>query len=231
MGIAKIHRTMDSDGNPILIIIPKNETTHKAIQFKIADTPFSTTKSCESACGDYLNRNVISALGKFITDNWEQIKLEDEADSTTEEGSTEKKEKISYQPRLTDEKLNLLAEALLIDGEPYWLISEAGAIRVSKDAFLVGKRSKVVPLDKEQYLTKAYSFASEEEVKHYVETASSLTLDDLYHMIKKIVRKYIDSDDFHISIVTLSIIFTYYQDRVGTTHYLLFVGPPNCRQN
>ena len=47
-------------------------------------------------------------------------------------------------------------------------------------------------------------------------------------MIKKIVKKYIDSDDFHISIITLSIIFTYYQDRVGTTHYLFFVGPPNC---
>ena len=47
-------------------------------------------------------------------------------------------------------------------------------------------------------------------------------------MIRKVVKKYIDSDDFHISIITLSIIFTYYQDRVGTTHYLFFVGPPNC---
>ncbi len=47
-------------------------------------------------------------------------------------------------------------------------------------------------------------------------------------MIQKVVKKYIDSDRFHISIVTLSIIFTYYQDRVGTTHYLFFVGPPNC---
>ena len=47
-------------------------------------------------------------------------------------------------------------------------------------------------------------------------------------MIKKVVKKYIDSNDFHTSIITLSIIFTYYQDRVGTTHYLFFVGPPNC---
>ena len=47
-------------------------------------------------------------------------------------------------------------------------------------------------------------------------------------MIRKVVKKYIDSNDFHTSIITLSIIFTYYQDRVGTTHYLFFVGPPNC---
>ena len=198
---------------------------------KLEKLHMSTTKLCESACRDYLNRNIISALSKFITDNWEQIKLKGRASILIlllKHRSTEKNEKISYQPRFTDEKLNLLAEAILIDGEPYWLISEAGAIRPSKDAFTVGKRSKIEPLVKDQYLTKAYSFASEEEVKHYVEAASSLTLDDLYHMIKKIVRKYIDSDDFHISILTLSIIFTYYQDRVGTTHYLFFVGPPNC---
>ena len=61
-----------------------------------------------------------------------------------------------------------------------------------------------------------------------VKKATSLRLDDIYHMIKKFVGKYLDADDYHISIVTLSIIFTYYQDRVGTTHYLFFVGPPNC---
>jgi hypothetical protein len=68
------------------------------------------------------------------------------------------------------------------------------------------------------------------EVKHYVQAASAnaLTLDTLYEIIKKVVRKYIDSNDFHTSIITVSIIFTYYQDRVGTTHYLFFVGPPNC---
>ena len=63
--------------------------------------------------------------------------------------------------------------------------------------------TKVDPQFKDQYLTKAYNFDSEEELKHYEATASTLTLDDLYDMIKKIVRKYIDSDDFHISIITV----------------------------
>ena len=229
MGIAKIHRRVDSDDTNILIIIPNDTTSCKSIEFKIDDTPENTAYNCESACRDYLDLKIISALQVFITNNWEQIKAsEEEEGSTTEAQSTQKTVKTSYQPRFTDERLNFLAEAILIDGEPYWLISEAGAIRVSKDAIPTGKRRKVEPLAKDQYLTKAYSFSSEEEVKHYVELATNLNLDGFYDMIQKVVKKYIDSNRFHISIVTLSIIFTYYQDRVGTTHYLFFVGPPNC---
>ncbi len=67
-----------------------------------------------------------------------------------------------------------------------------------------------------------------EEVKHYVETVSTLTLDNIYNTIKKIVKKFIDSDDFHISIIGASIIFTYYQDKAGMVYYLFFVGPPGC---
>ena len=39
MGIAKIHRTVDSDDTHILIIIPNDTTSCKSIEFKIDDTP------------------------------------------------------------------------------------------------------------------------------------------------------------------------------------------------
>ena len=97
---------------------------------------------------------------------------------------------------------------------------------ISKDLYLNGKQTKIEPLSKD-HLTKAYSFASEEEVQALCQTCN-IYARQLYDMIKKIVSNYIDADDYHVSIVTLSIIFTYYQDRVGTTHYLFFVGPPNC---
>ncbi len=146
MGIAKIHRRVDSDDTNILIIIPNDTTSCKSIGFKIDDTPENTAYNCESACRDYLDLKIISALQVFITNNWERIKAsEEEEGSTTEAQSTQKTAKTSYQPRFTDERLNFLAEAILIDGEPYWLISEAGAIRVSKDPIPTGKRSKVEP--------------------------------------------------------------------------------------
>jgi hypothetical protein len=42
--------------------------------------------------------------------------------------------------------------------------------------------------------------------------------------VKALWSKYIDADDFHISICAADIIFTYYQDKMGLTHYLFFVG-------
>ena len=76
----------------ILIIIPNDTTNCKSIQFEIDDTPENTAYNCESACRDYLDLKIISALQVFITDNWEQIKAseEEEEESTTEAQSTAK---------------------------------------------------------------------------------------------------------------------------------------------
>ena len=50
------------------------------------------------------------------------------------------------------------------------------------------------------------------------------TLDTLYKNAKSIWSKYVDADDFHISICAADTIYTYYQDKLGLTHYLFFVG-------
>ena len=73
MGIAKIHRTLDSNNNPILIIIPKDTTNYKTLQFEIDEDPEAAAYSCESACRDFLDLKIISALQIFVTDNWDKI--------------------------------------------------------------------------------------------------------------------------------------------------------------
>jgi len=40
-------------------------------------------------------------------------------------------------------------------------------------------------------------------------------------------KKCIDAEDFHVSICAADTIFTYFQDKLGMTHYLLFVGDNN----
>ena len=116
---------VDSNNNPILIIIPNDTTKCKTLEFEIGETPESTSYSCESACRDYLDLNIISALQVFITDNWEQDKTNQKKRNlmTEEQDKDKRREKTSYRPRYTDEK-QILAESILIDGEPYWLISE-----------------------------------------------------------------------------------------------------------
>ena len=57
-----------------------------------------------------------------------------------------------------------------------------------------------------------------------IQEARSETLDNLYKKVKTIWTKDIDADHFHISISAADTIFTYYQDKMGLTHYLFFVG-------
>ena len=86
------------------------------------------------------------------------------------------------------------------------------------------------PYEPTSYINRAYSFTSEKEVEQYITNAETenQSLDTLYREVKPIWKKYIDADDFHISICAADTIFTYFQDIIGLTHYLFFVGNTNC---
>ena len=51
--------------------------------------------------------------------------------------------------------------------------------------------------------------------------------DSLFNRIRTILNKYIDIDDDFINILASDIIFTYFQDKLGMTHYLWIVGDNN----
>ena len=58
-----------------------------------------------------------------------------------------------------------------------------------------------------------------------LQNRQSEDLDSLYKMQKSIVSKYIDApSDTHLTILAADSIFTYFQDKLGQTHYLMFVG-------
>jgi hypothetical protein len=93
----------------------------------------------------------------------------------------------------------VLAEAVLIAGKPVFLISRKGIISVQ--ASIDEPDNNIVkPLEANSYLSKPYSFVSEGELKACVERTKLETLDSLYRKVKSKWKKYIDADDFHISI-------------------------------
>jgi hypothetical protein len=116
-----------------------------------------------------------------------------------------------------------LVESVLINGIPKFLVFDSLAgIRIESSIELENKILK--PLELNSYMNKPYTFDSDEQVRQYIENAKSETLDTLYSKVKHIWKKYIDADDFHITICAVDTIFTYFQDRIGLTHYLFFVG-------
>ena len=64
----------------------------------------------------------------------------------------------------------------------------------------------------------------EHEFDEFVKKTKDESLDNRYRKVKSIWKKYVDADDFHISICAADTIFTYFQDKIGLTHYLFFVG-------
>lgn len=119
-----------------------------------------------------------------------------------------------------------LAEAILIKGLPSFLQIDFNGDPSLKDK--IELPSMILrPLDKIAYLNKPYEFESLDEIKSYIARAKLATIDSIYQKIKAVWTKYIDGNEEHISICAADTLFTYFQDKLGMCHYLIFVGDNN----
>jgi hypothetical protein len=121
---------------------------------------------------------------------------------------------------------DFLAEAILIAGQPMFLVVErdSSSISIKSSVNVEGKILK--PVKKEAYLSDPYSFLSEQEIHGFENEARDVTLAELYLKIKSLCQLFIVADNNHISLLSADITYTYYQDRLGLTHYLFFIGKP-----
>lgn len=143
--------------------------------------------------------------------------------------SSSNHKKSKYNPYEEEEKLKECYvqkyqsfEAILLNGRPQFLEIVDKQVIIHDDIMLEDMCLK--PFDRTMYLNKEYSYDSVDEINEYVKKASNETLDTLYEKVKGIWKKYIDASDEHITLCAADTIFTYFQDRFGLTHYLLYVG-------
>jgi hypothetical protein len=113
-------------------------------------------------------------------------------------------------------------EAILIGGLPHFLEIVDGHVVIHDEIVLPDMVLK--PYDRTMYLNKEYPFSSLEEIEGYIDRAIQVTFDSLYLIVKATWTKYIDADNDHLTICAADTIFSYFQDKLGMTHYLLFVG-------
>jgi hypothetical protein len=112
--------------------------------------------------------------------------------------------------------------------QPFFLVAttpDKGEITIVQSIQLEKQNKILKPYEEDSYLSKPYHFRNKEEVEYYNNEAKKQTLDTIYlNLVKPLWKKYIDADNFHLSLCALDIIFTYFQDLLGLTHYLFFVG-------
>ncbi len=76
-----------------------------------------------------------------------------------------------------------------------------------------------------------YIFDSTKELKEYLELARKETFDTLLSQVQIIYSKYVNTDEHYIVILAADTIYSYFQDKFGTTHYNIFVGDNGSGKN
>lgn len=131
--------------------------------------------------------------------------------------------KKEYIQKLSNEKA--LAEAIIVGKKPFLAIvdfSDPDNVRyVLIESLAQSEDTRLVP---ELLNNRPYSFKSREEFYDTIDRAKKETPDTLFDKILDKWRKYIDADEFHLKICAGDTYFTYFQDKIGTTHYLFFIA-------
>jgi hypothetical protein len=118
----------------------------------------------------------------------------------------------------------ILHEAAIVNGLPFFLKYDPESdtlLTVEK----IEESSRVLrPPNREEYPYTPYEFANVEQLRRYIEVAKNETIDSLYQKAKYIVKKYNDQDDCKLNLIAIDILWSYFQDRFGTTHYIGVTG-------
>ena len=101
--------------------------------------------------------------------------------------------------------VDLLAEAVLIAGQPKFLVVEGNSGSISIKSSINAEGINLKPLKKEAYLSKPYSFSSEQEIFDFGNEARNITLSDLYTNVKSHCKLFIVGDENHIHIIKIGL--------------------------
>ena len=125
-------------------------------------------------------------------------------------------------PTLSNKGKSELYEAVTLSGRPAFLRYENGKI-MSVDQ--IEESSRIIkPPSAEEYPYEPYEFADIQEIKSYEEKCGTEFLDSLYRRARCIVENYNDQDSSKLSILAVDIVWSYFQDKFSTTHYVAVIG-------
>ena len=116
----------------------------------------------------------------------------------------------------------ILHEATIIAAFPMFLTIQNGKpIQVEK---INEARRILIPPVMEEYAYDPYEFSNMQEVESYFNEAQKESYDSLLQSAKSIVAKYNDQDEHKVALVAIDIVWSYFQDKFSTTHYLGVIG-------
>ena len=183
-------------------------------------TSFSIDDLVGEVYGNSDGNNTSPPTGPNTNDNNGKGKKKDNNDEEKRSHFTKPKRETTY--KYSNKGKGPLHEAVLIAGLPFFLRCENGQI---ESIPLIQESSRIIkPPDHEEYPYESYEFKNMAEVIYFGERAKTESIDSLYQKAKSIVKKYNDQDYHKLVLLAADIVWSYFQDRFGTTHYLGVFG-------
>jgi predicted ribosome-associated RNA-binding protein Tma20 len=149
----------------------------------------------------------------------------DLVDTTQSNNKNKVKREVTVNKYSQNRKGNLY-ESIILDGEPCF-ISIDDNDKLTFETFIEEKTRILYPPSMEEYLHEPYDFRSKDDIVAFIQRARKETIFSLYEKGKSIVSKYIDQEEHIISLANIDLIFSYFQDRFPTVHYLGIFGDNN----
>ncbi|WP_196817223.1 hypothetical protein [Candidatus Nitrosocosmicus oleophilus] len=120
--------------------------------------------------------------------------------------------------KYSNDRKGELYEAVLVDKEPsFAMINENKTFELVP--FIDEKTRTLLPPSQEEYLHIPYEFESVDELDTYIKKCETEGILSMYRRVKSIVSKCIDQDETVINLISIDIVFSYFQDRFNTVHY------------
>lgn len=140
------------------------------------------------------------------------------ANKSNEKDDEEKKK----QPLMKFTGSGYLVEAVKIAGLPCFIRYENG--RLMSYTEIEEPNRVIIPFVEEE--PAPYSFENVEELQAYIELAKQETYYSLYKQSKALAEKYCDLGESAKVVFAADLVFSYFQDKIGMTHYLFPYGLP-----
>jgi hypothetical protein len=126
-----------------------------------------------------------------------------------------------------------LVEAVIVYGQPLFLQLKNGS---SKEPVLFDKIESdnliLYPKEIQSQLSEPYVFEFKEEIVHYLNLAKKLTnFDQIFKLVKSIYKKYVDAEEHYIRLLSADTLYSYFQDKFATTHYVICIGGNSSGKN
>jgi hypothetical protein len=117
-----------------------------------------------------------------------------------------------------------LNESIILDGLPYFVRYDKASNQFLIDKEIEESSRIIRPPAIEECPFTQYEFKNKEELNSYLERARNTSIDALYLRWKKIVYTYNKQDKHKLNLITLDIVWSWFQDKFSTTHYHGVVG-------